>query len=72
LADFLNSSSLKLLGQMNRKLVGIIYGRPSIKSTHFVPIHYQTWPPQAILVPDWLIFKILLLWNHLVKWTETW
>ena len=38
LADFLNSSSLKLLGQMNRKLVGIIYGRPSIKSTHFVPI----------------------------------
>jgi hypothetical protein len=21
----------------------------------------QTWPPQAILVSDWLIFKILLL-----------
>jgi hypothetical protein len=20
-------------------------------------IHYQTWPPQAILVSDWLIFK---------------
>jgi hypothetical protein len=24
---------------------------------HFVPIHYQTWPPQAILVSDWLISK---------------
>jgi hypothetical protein len=25
--------------------------------THFVPIHEQTWPPQAILVSDWLLFK---------------
>jgi hypothetical protein len=24
-------------------------------------IHYQTWPPQAILVSDWPIFKNLLL-----------
>ena len=31
LADFLNSSPLKLLGQMNRNLVGGIYGRSSIK-----------------------------------------
>jgi hypothetical protein len=23
-------------------------------------IHYQTWPPQAILVSDWPIFKNLL------------
>jgi hypothetical protein len=38
LADFLNSSSLKPLGQMIRNLVGSIYGRSSIKSTHFVPI----------------------------------
>jgi hypothetical protein len=22
------------------------------KTAHFVPIHYQTWPPQAILVSD--------------------
>jgi hypothetical protein len=36
--DFLNSSSLKLHGQMIRNLVGSIYGRSSIKSTHFVPI----------------------------------
>jgi hypothetical protein len=24
---------------------------------HFVPIHWQTWPPQTILVSDWLISK---------------
>ena len=24
---------------------------------HFVPILYQTWPPQTILVSDWLISK---------------
>jgi hypothetical protein len=36
-------------------LVGCIYGRSSIKIVHFVPIHLQTWPPQAILVSDWLI-----------------
>jgi hypothetical protein len=24
---------------------------------HFVPIQYQTWPPQAILVSDWSISK---------------
>jgi hypothetical protein len=29
---------------------------PLLKSAHFVMIHYQTWPPQAILVSDWLIF----------------
>jgi hypothetical protein len=28
-----------------------------IKFAHFVPIHYQTWPPQTILVSDWLISK---------------
>jgi len=27
----------------------------SLKSTHYVMIHYQTWPPQAILVSDWPI-----------------
>jgi hypothetical protein len=34
-----------------------MYGRFSIKIAHFVFIHYQTWPPQAILVSDWLISK---------------
>jgi hypothetical protein len=57
LADFLKSSPLKPLGQMNRNLVGSIYGRSSIKLAHFVSIRWQTWPPQAILVSDWLIFK---------------
>ena len=42
---------------MNRNLAGSIYGRSSIKSANFVPIHVQTWPPQAILVSDWLISK---------------
>ena len=39
LADFFKSSPLKLLGQMNRNLVGSIYGRSSIEIAHFVLIH---------------------------------
>jgi hypothetical protein len=57
LADFFKSSSLKPLGQMNRNLVGSIYGMSSIKIAHFVSIRLQTWLPQAILVSDWLISK---------------
>jgi hypothetical protein len=54
--------------QMNWNLVGSIYGRSSLKSAHFVMIHYQTWPPQAILVSDWAILKKnLLLWNRLFQ-----
>jgi hypothetical protein len=37
-------------------LVESNYGRFSIEFDLFVPIHWQTWPPQAILVSDWLIF----------------
>jgi hypothetical protein len=55
------SSPLKLLGQMNRNLVGCILGRCSIKIAHLVPIRLQTWPSQAILVSDWSISKNLLL-----------
>jgi hypothetical protein len=51
------SSPLKTLGQLNRNLVGSIIGRFSIKVANLVPIHQQTWPPQAILVSDWLISK---------------
>jgi hypothetical protein len=72
LADLNKSSPPKPLGQMNRNLVGSIYGRSSLKSVHFVMIHYQTWPPQAILVSDWPIFKNLLLWNRVAKLNETW
>jgi len=72
LADFKNSSPLQPFGQMYRNLVGNIYGKFSVVIAHFVPIRLQTWPPQAILVSDWPIFENLLLWNHLVKCTETW
>jgi hypothetical protein len=51
------SPPLKPLSQMNRNLVGSLYGMSSIKMAHFVPIQYQTWPPQAILVSDWSISK---------------
>jgi hypothetical protein len=56
-AVYLNSSPLKPLGQMNGNLVGSIYGRSSVEIAHFVPIRLQTWPPQTILVSDWLISK---------------
>jgi hypothetical protein len=59
LADLKNSYPLKPLCQMNRNLIGSIYGRSSIMNAHFVPIHLQTWPPQAILVSNWLISKKL-------------
>jgi hypothetical protein len=38
LADLNKSSPLKPFGQMNRNLVGSIYGRSSIKNAHFVLI----------------------------------
>ena len=51
------SSTLKPLGQMNRNLVRSILGRSFIKIANLDPNHLQTWPPQAILVSDWLISK---------------
>jgi hypothetical protein len=66
LADFFKSSP-KPLGQMNRNLVGSIYGRSLIKIAHFIPICLQTWPPQAILVSDWFFSKKLLHCSKLVK-----
>jgi hypothetical protein len=57
LADLKKSSPLKPLGQMNRNLVGSIYGMSFINIAPFVPIRLQTWPSQAILVSDWLISK---------------
>jgi hypothetical protein len=36
LADFLKSSPLKPLGQMNRNLIGSIYERSSVKIADFV------------------------------------
>jgi hypothetical protein len=37
-------------------MAGSIYGMSSMKIAHFVLIGLQTWPPQAILVSDWLMF----------------
>ena len=51
------SSPLKPYRQMNQNLVGSILGRSSIKIAHLVLIRLQTWPPQTILVSDWLISK---------------
>ena len=51
------SSPLTPLDQMNRNLVGSIYGKSSMSILYFVPICYQTWPPQAFLVSDWPISK---------------
>jgi hypothetical protein len=111
------SSPLKLLSQINRNLVGSIYGRFSLKIAHFVPIwaifieNLPMMPPtkfcfilesgfrgeiffrnQPIRNKNGLcwpclstdrdgmsnlfisiqIFKNLLLWKCLAKWTETW
>jgi hypothetical protein len=38
-AVYLDSSPLKPFGQMNRNLVGSIYGKSSVTIAHFVPIH---------------------------------
>jgi hypothetical protein len=57
MANIKKSCPLKRLWQMNRNLVGNIYGKFSIKIAHFVQIGLKTWPPQAILVSDLLIFK---------------
>jgi hypothetical protein len=34
-----------------------LYGSSPINTAYLVPIRQQTWPPQAILVFDWLISK---------------
>jgi hypothetical protein len=42
---------------MEPNLAVSIYVRSSIKFLHFVPFHQQIWPPRAVLVSDWLLFK---------------
>jgi hypothetical protein len=68
------SSPLKPLGQMNRNLVGSIYGRSSVTIAHFVPIRLQTWPPQTIIVSDWEINQSetrIACGGHVCKWIKT-
>ena len=54
---FQKSSPLKPYGQMQPNFTGSICWRSFTKFPHFVPIGLQIWPPQAILVSDWLIFQ---------------
>jgi hypothetical protein len=58
---FLDSSPRKPFCQMIRNLAGSNHGTSFVAIAYFVPIRLQTWPPQAILVSDWPIFKSLLL-----------
>jgi hypothetical protein len=57
LADFLDSSPLKPFGQMNRNLVGSIYGRPSVIRLLISSLSIYKHGCQTILVSDWLISK---------------
>jgi hypothetical protein len=71
LADFLKSSPLKPLVQMNQNLVGSIYGRSSIQllvSSKSIYKHGCHRP--FLFLIGWFLKN--LLWNHLAKWIETW
>jgi hypothetical protein len=52
LADLRKSSPLKPVGQMNRNLVGSIYGKSSIKIAHFVNNQKQELPVAAMFVNE--------------------
>ena len=72
LADFLDSSPLKPFGQLNRNLVGSIYGKSSVRlliSSRSVDKNDRH--RQFLFLIGWFL-KNLLLWNRLAKWTETW
>jgi hypothetical protein len=43
---------------MDRDEMSNLYRGPSIDASYQISIHSGTWPPQAILVSDWLISKI--------------
>ena len=58
---FQNASSLK------SNCLGMIIGRSSRNFMFFMPIGNPTWPPQAILVSDWLISKKLSPLKPLVQ-----
>ena len=56
---------------MNRNVVGSIYGRPSIKIANFGSVNKHGQHRQFVLLIGRFINNFLL-WNRLVKWTETW
>jgi hypothetical protein len=47
------------VNELGRNEMSNLYGGPSIDASY--QVSEQTWPPQAILVSDWPIFKNLLL-----------
>ena len=53
-------STLKLLGQMNRHVVGSIYGRPSIKIAHFGSVNKHGQHRQFVLLIGRFIKNLLL------------
>jgi hypothetical protein len=69
-----NTTNVRALLTENRGSVVWAYvvhlSLSSIKIAHFIPIRWQTWSPQTILVSDWPISNNLLLWNCLAKWTD--
>jgi hypothetical protein len=61
LADFFKSSPLKLLGQMNRNLVGSMYGRSSIKIAHLSRLVYKHGRHrQFLFLISWFLKNLLL------------
>jgi hypothetical protein len=79
LADFLKSSPLKPLGQMNQNLVGSIYGRFGEDFFRNQPIRNKNclWRPSLLTDRDEMsnLYRSIsknLLWNCIAKWTKTW
>jgi hypothetical protein len=54
------------VGRMEPNVCKVLY-----TFLHFVPFHQQIWPPRAILVSDWLLFKQIFssetAWQNVAK-----
>ena len=63
LANFLDSSPLKPFGQMNRNLVGSIYGKTFVTIAHFRPDLLRNMAARQFLILIGWFLKNILLWN---------